>query len=209
MHAWRRTAAVRSISRGTWPANRQRGSCQEEPTNRPQLPQRELAKRSNACRIGCCRQDDSRTGHARGNEGDHRRRLCARGPGHVLDYNLRKQAHHDEHQLKLAEFAKTTIVAKSGQSIAPTARGAVEQAMEVENRQIRSSISDEYEGPFSRFVKLARRKNRHARGQWLLVAVEKRDCLGLYLRLSTSDLAIAFAVAQSAAPTLTTRSPAD
>jgi hypothetical protein len=129
--------------------------------------------------------------------------------GHVLDYNLRKQAHHDEHQLKLAEFEKTTIVAKSGQSIAPTARGAVEQAMEVENRQIRSSISDEYEGPFSRFVKLARRKNRHARGQWLLVAVEKRDCLGLDLRLSTSDLAIAFAVAQSAAPTLTTRSPAD
>jgi hypothetical protein len=73
----------------------------------------------------------------------------------VLDYSLEWQAQRDEHQLRLVELEKTTIVAKSGQTIAPQAHSAVKQAMEKESREIRSFVSNEYEGPFSKFVKLA------------------------------------------------------
>ena len=59
----------------------------------------------------------------------------------ALRHRLAMQQHADSHQLRLAEFERTRMVAEAGKSVTPAAGHAVERAIETDAQRMRKLVS--------------------------------------------------------------------
>ena len=75
----------------------------------------------------------------------------------LLNYSVAWQKEENAHQLRLAALEQTKIIGGAGVGavVAPAAHRAVERDLEFDSQRVRKLLVEQYQGPFSRFVRLA------------------------------------------------------